>query len=263
MIFYFTATGNSFFAVEKLRSKNETIVSIAQSLRNSNYAFDATHEQSIGFVFPVYFFGIPNAVVEFIQRLELKLPQNPYIYLVLTCGGAAGQTGRLFEQALATKEIPLFAQFAVKMPDTYIPLFTVPSVEQQQQILKRANADLLDIQKQICRQVKGDYIRCKGPLPTLVTKLIYPRYNKSRNTKKFRVSDSCDGCGLCASICPEEAIALQEKRPTWVKNQCSLCLACVHRCPKQAIDFGSGTRNKIRYLNDALSREKQALSGNQ
>jgi len=259
MIFYFTATGNSFFAVEKLRSENEIIVSITKSYHDSHYTFDAKHEQNIGFVFPVYFFGIPYIVAKFIHRIELLLPPNPYIYLVLTCGGATGQAGRLFKHALAAKGIPLHTQFAVKMPDNYIPFFTVPNIEKQQRILSHAAASLIVIQQKILHHANGDHNRCKGPLPALLTKFIYPRYDKTRYTKKFRVADACNGCGLCVNFCPDKAIALQGKHPVWVKPQCSLCLACVHRCPKHAIDFGSGTRNKTRYVNAALSREKYAL----
>lgn len=259
MIFYFTATGNSFFAVEQLRSENETIVSIAKSYRDAHYTFDAKHDHNIGFVLPVYFFGIPYIVAKFIHRIELLLPPNPYVYLVLTCGSTTGQAGRLFKHAIAGKGIALNAQFAVKMPNNYIPSFNVPNVEKQQRMLNRAAASLTLIHQEIHHHVNGDQNHCKGPLPLLLTKFFYPRYEKIRKTKKFRVSDACNGCGICAQICPDKAIAIQEKHPVWVKAQCSLCLACVHRCPKHAIDFGTSTRNKTRYVNTALSREKYAL----
>ena len=112
MIFYFTATGNSFFAVEKLRSENETIVSIAKSYRDSHYTFDAKNEHNIGFVFPVYFFGIPYIVAKFIHRIEIAMPYNAYVYLVLTCGGATGNAawaGTVEAAALAvllTRPVP-------------------------------------------------------------------------------------------------------------------------------------------------------------
>jgi Pyruvate/2-oxoacid:ferredoxin oxidoreductase delta subunit len=259
MIFYFTATGNSFFAVEKLRRNNEPIVSITRSYHDSSYNFDAKNEQSIGFVFPVYFFGLPNIVAKFLRRMELVMPYNAYVYIVMTCGGATGKTGRQARRALAAKGITVNAEFAVKMPDTYIPLFSVPNANKQRQILERAAASLTIIQQQVIRRMNGDLNNCKGMLPGLLSKCIYPRYEKARQTKRFRLANNCNGCGHCAKFCPDKAIVMQEKRPVWVKPSCSLCLACVHRCSRKAIDYGGATRNKERFVNPALKRERYAL----
>ncbi|MBF1002635.1 MAG: 4Fe-4S binding protein, partial [Lachnospiraceae bacterium] len=61
-----------------------------------------------------------------------------------------------------------------------------------------------------------------------------------RKTKNLSVSDACIGCTLCAKKCPVQAIAMQNKKPAWVKEDCTMCLGCLHRCPKHAIYYGSG-----------------------
>lgn len=45
---------------------------------------------------------------------------------------------------------------------------------------------------------------------------------------------SCTACGVCAKICPTDAIAAAEGKMVTDVSKCILCMACVHACPKQA-----------------------------
>lgn len=81
--------------------------------------------------------------------------------------------------------------------------------------------------------------------PVLLTKLFAGPVDdrRARRTANLHVEESCIGCGLCARNCPVQAIAMQEKRPVWVREKCVMCLGCLHRCPKFAIQYGSRTRS--------------------
>jgi len=47
----------------------------------------------------------------------------------------------------------------------------------------------------------------------------------------------CSRCGICADVCPEEAITMMDI--TVIDNQkCTGCGACVDVCPEQAITLG-------------------------
>ena len=59
MIFYFTGTGNSQYAAQRLASEDERLVSVVECLRKDNYHFDIAENESVGLVFPVYFGGLP------------------------------------------------------------------------------------------------------------------------------------------------------------------------------------------------------------
>lgn len=48
--------------------------------------------------------------------------------------------------------------------------------------------------------------------------------------------DKCTGCGLCADICPIEAIKLEDEIAV-VNDECIECGICVDTCPVEAISL--------------------------
>jgi len=47
--------------------------------------------------------------------------------------------------------------------------------------------------------------------------------------------DKCDGCGVCVSSCPVQAISLSEGVANIDSSKCFACRACIEDCPKKAI----------------------------
>lgn len=47
----------------------------------------------------------------------------------------------------------------------------------------------------------------------------------------------CNGCGLCISICPVQAISLVQNRAFIDQNKCIECLHCMDECPTSAIHY--------------------------
>jgi heterodisulfide reductase subunit A len=56
----------------------------------------------------------------------------------------------------------------------------------------------------------------------------------------------CDGCGACATICPENAIDIREGKPEINEIICSGCGACIPECPKEALDQLGLTEDQIK-----------------
>lgn len=249
MIYYFSATGNSKVAAEKLAQKmGDTCISMPEALGLGKYIYSVKEGESIGFIFPTYFLGVPTIVEEFIERLELHADKETYVYLVLTCGSSTGEAGEIFHRLLKLKGVSLTAQYSVKMPDNYVPIYKIPDHEKLEKINQKANEDINIISRQIIRQIKGDKNSLKGFASKILTRVAYPVYKKGRKTAKFYVQDTCIHCGLCQITCPSQAIQLEDEKPKWVKEQCSLCLSCLHRCPVAAIQYGKKTEKHGRYL---------------
>lgn len=90
MIFYFTGTGNSLYAAARLaHATADRVVSIAECMQQETFSFPEPCER-VGFVFPVYWYGLPVIVERFLDRLALG--GCDYVYAVVTCGGSAGGT---------------------------------------------------------------------------------------------------------------------------------------------------------------------------
>lgn len=115
MIYYFSGTGNSHYVAEVLsKSLQDTMQSIesAQSIKQ---------DKIIGIVTPVYFFGLPDIVKDFLERLSVS-PKS-YFYLVVTYGGKPGNIGKEANSIMQKKGTGFYAMYGVKMVDTYIPMY--------------------------------------------------------------------------------------------------------------------------------------------
>ena len=53
--------------------------------------------------------------------------------------------------------------------------------------------------------------------------------------------EECVFCGLCAKVCPAEALKVDRKEKIWEVDAglCVKCEACVDKCPKNCLSFGS------------------------
>ncbi len=57
--------------------------------------------------------------------------------------------------------------------------------------------------------------------------------------------DACWGCGLCADLCPHEAVRMEDRRPRVSAEKCKSCGLCVSSCPSYAMDLMGCRRSMI------------------
>lgn len=53
----------------------------------------------------------------------------------------------------------------------------------------------------------------------------------------YHTTTACDGCRICAKVCPVGNIKMEDQKPVWL-HHCENCLACYNWCPNQAIQGG-------------------------
>lgn len=261
MIIYFSACGNSKQAASMLAEKtDDRIVSINSAFIKKEFDYELEKGENLAFVFPVYFWGVPSIVLDFIKLMNIKNVEESYVYAALTCGSSSGLTGKMLKKALAKRNICLDAEYAIVMPDTYVVMFPVNKDEEAIKILDKAEVEIDEVAKAIKDKKTGKTNKHKGRMKQLITYITYPLYNKVyRKTKRFSVNDKCTGCTICSKVCPIGAIEMTgeeikskgdvvKNKPQWTMNKCVHCLACVHRCPEQAINNGK-SQNHGRYVN--------------
>lgn len=251
MIFYFSGTGNSKWVAEQLsKEQSEKLVFIPDAIKDGINKFVLEKEEKIGFVFPVYSWGPPSIVLQFIRILVLQNYHFHYLFFVCSCGDDIGLTQQVIAKALLFKGWMCHSGFSVIMPNNYVlfPKFDVDTKEMEIKKLENAVPALVEINRLIT--MRQHLFRCKeGSFPFIKTRIINPLFNRYQiSPKPFNVTDACVACKRCERACPIENIKLFELKPVWGIN-CTSCLACYHVCPQRAIQYGKKTQNKRQYFN--------------
>lgn len=255
MIFYFSATGNSLWAARQFGQRfGMTPVSVADAMKKGDCRFDLAGSPFVMFIFPVHSWGPAISMLKFIRRMELSGTEGKPVYAVCTCGDDCGRSDELIGKALAARGQKLTRCFSVIMPNSYIllPYFDIDSKELEQRKLENAPARIEEIASAIESGEPAEGLYKRGSGSWFKSKVInygFRRYMQGETA--FRTTADCNGCGLCAQVCPEDNIKLMDGLPRWDKH-CVQCLSCIHRCPRRAIEYGSITVKKGRYKNPAV-----------
>lgn len=239
MIYYFSATGNSKHAAEVIAEKTgDTAVNIVDALKNG---IPVNKSGKTGFVFPVYFWGLPEIVKRFASLNEVKNSLGEYVYCVITCGANTGSADKMLGKALGRK---INYSFSLKMPDNYVVMYDPCDKEKAKRYLRHADKELETVCSEISRKENKKSGASGGEFNSFIVSKLYDPF---RNTRNFFADDKCTSCGLCAKICPDGAIVIENGKPEWIKKKCQHCTACINRCPAKAIQYGKKTAERGRY----------------
>ncbi|MCR5150874.1 MAG: EFR1 family ferrodoxin [Clostridiales bacterium] len=250
MIFYFSGTGNSRFAAMKLASlTGDKAYSIADIFGGDSFKKEGLPNVT-GFVFPVYYFGLPEMVKRFAVLPGLRDLLGSYVYCVITCGANPAAADAALAKALG-REINYSASLV--MPDNYVIAYNPSGPEKAKAALKEADSKLEIISRDINRRKQSF---TKKISKTLASKALYPFYNLFRTTLFYYADDNCVGCGLCERLCPDKAIEIKGGKPDWMKYKCQHCTACINACPQKAIQFTALTKKRGRYYILNLNKNK-------
>ncbi len=246
MIFYFSATGNSRHAAKMIASATSNrVISITDCLKNGVFDFTAESGETIGFISPVYNFGLPVTVIDFINQLNLR-HNGGYVFTLVTYGGFSGGASKMLRGLLKQKGIKIDAQYSVRMPDTWTPVYDLSDKNKVNETNRKADIKIDVIINRINKKAKGNFDSKRIPFGDK----FYGGYEEMRRTSSLSVSENCIACGLCAEQCPVDAIEIQNGRPIWVKGKCAMCLSCLHHCPEFAIHRGEKTKIHGQYTHE-------------
>ena len=228
-------------------AQSDRLVHVSHALLDRQYDYAIREDEAVGFVFPVYAWAAPSAVIEFIDKINLDFRGTPYTYVLCTCGDDSGLTRESIEKVLNRNGIDMYAFFSVVMPNNYIIGFEVDSEELQNKKIANAENELIEINQHISNKNHIIIDNYRGKFSFIKSRIINPMFNTfMTNDKSFKVNNRCTGCKTCEKVCPNGNISTSGKKVEWHGN-CSMCLACVNFCPFQAIEYGKSTQNKKRY----------------
>jgi ferredoxin/flavodoxin len=259
-IFYFTGTGNAL-AISRTLAEG---LGDTEVHRMTPEGADIEGVERIGLVFPVFGWGMPRMVAEFVGKLRPTSDQ--YVFGVATCGGSQAATLRQLRKVLRSNGSDLDAGFSVHGDfEMSFPKNELMAIIRLMVWLSRNHrpAHFSERTEEILRVIQAKERRTpetSGPLANLLGTLIGGVARTSFRTadKAFGSTDACTSCGICARVCPRENVTLENGRPAW-HHDCEFCYACMAFCPQNAITMNGQAPNTPAHhpdvsLNDVLWR---------
>ena len=253
MILYFSATGNSRYLAESLAGMvGDPVKDIAAEIKG-DCKYVLKEGERVGIVSPVYFYGPPTILSDFISRMSFD--RDPGLYLVLNYGTFPGKAGERFRKEIMSRGFDLKNIFEIRMPENYILMFDTPDREETDRILDEADSSVRRVADILRSDGNEDIVTDDTLYRRMVSNIARPFYLYGRGTGRFYADTKCMKCGRCVDLCPIGVIAMEGRKPVWKEHRCIRCCACINGCPYGAIEFGFFTKGRRRYLNPRVRRD--------
>jgi ferredoxin/flavodoxin len=229
IIFYFSGTGNCLKVAKTIIRElgNGEIISMAKP---GKYNLTRQYD-TIGFVYPTYFWGLPGKVIEFVENLNLNNNKNTYYYSITTYGGSSGNAVyQLYELLLNSHGIKINFGKKLRMFSNYVVIYDMS--KKVDEITKKSNEKLVPIIDAI-KMRKNNTINKLTKIFSFINKNFIKRV--AYMDKGFTINDNCTGCGICKEVCPVKNIVMINNTPQY-NHHCEQCVACIQFCPQKAMN---------------------------
>jgi ferredoxin len=212
----------------------------------------------VGVLFPAHGFMPPWSMIKFLA----KMPRQKGVpaMCVATRGGikvgplvipgVAGLGTFLTAIIMLTKGYRPRALFSMDMPSNFINFHWGLHPKNVEAISKRTERKLEHLIPRIMEKNSIYFSRnnlweasCSLGILWLmpIFPIMYLLLGKLFMAKILFSNSRCDGCGICAKFCPNQAIEMKPagtgKRPFWTYH-CEVCLRCMGYCNKNAVEAG-------------------------
>ena len=195
---------------------------------------DTYSADALVLLFPVYACTVPGPVIKWLENLS-RADGMPTAVISVSGGGEISPNTASRVSAvkiLERKGFDVLFEDSIVMLSNFIVATPEPLSIMLLQVLPekvRAIADGL---------LSGGRKR----MPPRVIDRLFARAGKTvgwfakKWGRSIKVSDGCDGCGLCAEQCPTSNITMEGMgvRPNF-GEKCCMCLGCFYTCPKRAL----------------------------
>lgn len=236
-VFYFSATGSSLNVARKIAAGlGETeLISIPKAMGDQ---VDASTPR-IGLIFPVYAWGMPRIVSDFLKRLELHKGQ--YIFAIAVNAGCPGGTLKQLSKILRRQGVQLNAGFTVSEAN-YTLLSSknglINFVSRIGGAMPKSSAERLPEILEVIKNKQKHHPETSAWGANLLGGLMHGMAIQAFKfgDGDFWANDQCNHCETCVRICPRGNISLKDGKPVW-NHDCELCFACSQWCPQAAIQY--------------------------
>jgi len=246
-IYFFTGTGNSLKMAKDIAAGiGECELVPIKSDMNMDIP---TGYERIGFVFPIYYFGPPAMVLDFIKNANFASQGDTYFFAIATYGALPGVAVPMVRDALKEKGVTLNFGSGAKMFSNGVHNYNMS--KRLEKITAKSNKRIAKIVPSIVAKTTGGIRNTKQFTLDMYRKKMA---NINELSQEFTIHNDCNLCGLCGDICPAKNIYTIDEKITFNKK-CEACLACVQRCPKRAINH-TKTHDRRRYTHPEIDNSE-------
>lgn len=166
----------------------------------------------LGFVFSTPNSGLPYPMKKAVEKLKLRDNSKlGYIFSIAVLSDRESFNGRIVEKEIEDSGLNLSYFNSVKLPQEEEKLKKIVEETNDEKILLPSASFTYRLQKKITE-----------------------RLNKPTLPEDLNVSNNCNGCAICARLCPMANITIERSRAN-IHNMCIQCLSCFSFCPQNAI----------------------------
>ncbi len=248
-IYYFSGSGNSLLVARQLHKRlpGSKLIPVASLLHLDRIVVKG---KTAGFVFPLHGLTLPIPMRKFLRKASFD--STEYLFAVATRGGTRCLAFEKMDGLLKRSGRKLDASFILTMfnNDSKFETYDVPSKEEieklEKEVLQKADAIAGTVlRRDEYREPDKGYIDFTNfkPVNYLLERLVLYGMASAERTgmnNYFYANEKCNGCGICAKVCPSGKVKITDRRPVWQDEvKCYMCYACINYCAGEASQIKS------------------------
>lgn len=234
---YYTGTGGSEMIAKLLAGKLKTgnrNVTVNRIIRDEISGIDKLDIDYYILIFPVHSFNAPKPIYEWVEHLSGNACKTAVISIsgagnVITNSASRQKTVKLLKKS----NFNVIFEEMIRMPNNWM---NVPNEKKYTRILSKIPQKIDAIsQLVLAEKRKRNIVYWIDYLNSTLGEA------EKKITRKFgngiKVTDACNGCGLCAKNCCSSNIQIEKQTSPKPKfgNRCDMCLGCIYNCPQKAL----------------------------
>ena len=232
---YFSGTGNTRHCVEVFAAQYKSDSDVI-SIEDSQVLSHIAKHDTLAIGYPVYFSNAPRIMQDFIAENGTYF-RGKQVFVIATMGLWSGDGAGCAARLLKRHGARIIGGLHLRMPDCIC----------DERVLKKPGNATYSLIQQAETKIAAAVRRLKNSEPTReglsfphrIAGLLGQRlwfYGKTKTYNQRPLVDTlrCNGCGLCARLCPMKNLTIKDAKAEPSKR-CTLCYRCANHCPTRAL----------------------------